>query len=448
MRWSLQALIFVGLLVFGGEPHRMAQAGQPGEAYPALTDDGAWCWFSDPRAIQHGGRVFAGWASKDGSVVVGAVDGETGAVETSILHEKLSRDDHISPSLLVLPDGRLAVFYSKHSADALMRLRVSSEPGSITSFEPERTFTLNDQKAADNPDWKGNICYSNPALLSQRDDRLFLFWRGLGSKPTLAISDDLGQSFGTSRPIVWPATTYGGQRPYLKMDSDGQGRILLAFTDGHPRNEPTNSIYFASFDGERFRKADGTEFSTLESAPFDSRKADLVYDGRPEEIRAWVWDVAADQEGKPVIVYTRLPAENDHRYHYAAWDGSRWVDHEIAGGGITWFPQTPADKKEPEPHYSPGLVLDHNQPGTVYLSVPRNGRLEIERWTTADLGQSWSKEAITSGSSQDNIRPVAVRHSSRDGKGPRVIWMSVKRYVHYTDYDCSLRMDWQGAESP
>lgn len=33
-----------------------------------LTQDGAWCWFSDPRAIYVDGTVVTGWVKKDGTI--------------------------------------------------------------------------------------------------------------------------------------------------------------------------------------------------------------------------------------------------------------------------------------------------------------------------------------------------------------------------------------------
>ena len=48
--------------------------GHAAETHAEFTADGAWCWFSDPRAVYHDGRVYAGWMTADGSVQVGAWD--------------------------------------------------------------------------------------------------------------------------------------------------------------------------------------------------------------------------------------------------------------------------------------------------------------------------------------------------------------------------------------
>jgi len=147
-------------------------------------------------------------------------------------------------------------------------------------------------------------------------------------------------------------------------------------------------------------------------------------------------DFAADSENRPVIVYTRLPSESDHRYHYARWTGISWDDHEICAAG-PWFPRTPEGKTEPEPHYSGGIALDHNDPSAVYLSRRVDGVFEIERRQTRDGGATWTVEAVTAHSSRDNVRPFVIRNHPRDG--PAVLWMSNASYVHYTSFRTSIK---------
>ena len=60
---------------------------------------------------------------------------------------------------------------------------------------------------------------------------------------------------------------------------------------------------------------------------------------------------------------------------------------------------------------------------------------ELEKWTTADLGRTWTSEAVTSGSSHGNVRPIGVRGHAPDG--PKVLWMNISdHYRHYTQYRC------------
>jgi len=416
------------LAPFFTEPPASGSVPQAPSAFRGMTKDGAWCWFSDPRAVFYEGRfrrTYAGWVASDGSVVVGSYDHGTRIVEKAVIHEKLEIDDHDAPSLLFLPDGRLAAFYTLHSGKDMF-LRVSEKPEDITAWGPRRRLPIE----ADD----FGLTYTNPVRLSAEKGRIYLFWRGKGFKPQFSTTDDNGETWAAPRLLI----TSAGARPYVKIASNDRDTIHFAFTDGHPRNEPENSIYYLAYRSGRFMTADGTLVADAGGLPVECRRADIVYDGRKTGVRAWVWDTAADSEGRPVIVYTRLPSETDHRYHYARWDGRAWRDTELCPAG-RWFPKTPEGKTEPEPHYSGGIALDHDDPSVVYLSRPVNGIFEIERWRTADGGATWASVSLTSGSEKDNVRPDVVRGHPPDG--PAVLWMSNRRYIHYTKFDAALWMD-------
>ncbi len=391
-----------------------------------FAEDGAWCWFQDPRAVYIDGeheRTYAGWMTSTGQLQVGAYDHESGDVEQVTLKEDWDIDDHNTSSFLVLPDGRLAVFYARHNKEGLF-LRQSINPEDITSWGEEITISDTDR-----------ITYSHPVYLSE-EQRYYVFWRGPSWKPTFATSTDL-ETWSEPKILVQEEGREARDiRPYLKVVSDGRSTIHFAFTDGHPRNEPANSLYHLQYRAGGFYGIDGHERGTMADVPIRIGKELLVYDAAQTGDRAWVWDIALDGEGDPVIAYTRLPAETDHRYHYARWNGEGWTDTEITPGG-RWFPQTPAGEEEREGHYSGGISIHHGQPSTVYLSREIDGQFEIEKWVTPDEGATWQSTAITHSSSALNVRPVVPR--GYDGDEDLVLWMQ-GAYVHYTDYHTGIRM--------
>jgi len=401
----------------------------PAEHLVSLTSDGAWCWFADPRAIDYHGkhrRTYLGWVSRRGDVQVGFFDQDNYRIERTTLHERLNADDHASPALVIRPDGRLMVFYTAHSKSKIpMYVALSKRPEDIREWEPRREITTNTPG-------KSGFCYPNPIQLSDEKHRLYLFWRGGDFKPTYSTSAD-GVTWAPARTFIAGRAGDGGNRPYCKFATNGKDRFDVAFTTGHPRNESENAIYYASYRDGALYRADGTKIKALGDGPLTYEEADCVYDGK-QHGRAWIWDVAIDGKGRPVIVYAALPEETDHRYRYARWDGQKWVDNEICAAG-GWFPKTPRGKREPEPHYSGGAVLDSSDPAWVILSRPRNGVFEIESWMTGK-GREWSCFPITEGSSRHNVRPVVSR-----GLGPSdssVFWMHGD-YVHYVKFRTGIK---------
>ena len=416
----------------------VAAADKPDGGFATFTSDGAWCWFSDPRAIYRYGKIFAGWMTSDGSVQIGAMTAATGAVQIVTLAPRFEADDHDSPSLLFLPDGRLAVFYSKHSnARGDMHLRTTSKPEDISEWSPDRELGFLVARGR-------GVTYSNPAMLSDEGNAIYVFWRGGDWKPTFSVSKDLGQTWSPPRTVIERPGTDNGNRPYVKAWNDGKGRIDLIFTDGHPRNESTNSVYFLRYEKGVFSKADGTRVGGMQDLPLDPAKCDRVYDGSTAG-RGWIWDIA-EQDGRPAIAYTRMPTEDDHRYCYARWTGKEWKDSPVAPAG-KWFPQTPPGKKEGEPHYSAGMAIDPRFVDTLYLSAPANGIFEIEKWRTPDGGQSWQHEPITQHSTSANIRPFAVRNAPPGS--PNLMWMNLSgHYIHYTKFLTSLQINRSGGGLP
>jgi hypothetical protein len=268
---------------------------------------------------------------------------------------------------------------------------------------------------------------------------MYLFWRGNSYKPTMARSVDGGKTWSLAQVVFSRPGLPSGNRPYAKYASDGKDRIHFLFTDGHPRNEPRNSVYYLCYRAGAFYKADGTRICGESELPVRPEQADCVYDANKTGARAWIWGVAFNSQARPVVGYSRLPSEDDHRYHYACWDGRKWLDHEMCGGG-KWFPQTPVGAKEREPHYSSGLALDPAEPSIVYLTRPVNGVRELEKWATPDGGATWRSEAITCNSKHDNIRPYVVMNHAPEG--PAVLWQNLSgRYVHFTDYRSSIKTD-------
>lgn len=317
------------------------------------------------------------------------------------------------------------VFYSAHGGDKMF-YGVSVKPEDISAWTGEASILTNTTGP-------NRFTYPNPYTLKREKKRIYLFWRGGDFQPSFATSDD-GTNWSDAQTLI-----RGGARPYVKYESDGQDTVHIAFTYGHPRNEPFNNIYYACYRNGALYRANGKKIKSVSELPLVPAEADKVYDARSHNARAWVWDIALDARKNLLIVYASLPEETRHFYRYARWDGLQWRDYEITAVG-QWFPKTPAGKTEPEPHYSAGVVLDHTNPSIVYLSRNVSGVYEIEKWTTTDGGKTWSSISITSGSTLDNVRPVAVRNQ-RPGRLPSVLWMQNFHYVHYTDYKSAIKMD-------
>lgn len=406
------------------------------EDYAFITNDGAWCWFSDPRAIYVDNKMIGGFVDKQGSIWAFSYDPSTQEKQQFKMKDKFDYDDHANPSVMALPDKRIAFFFSAHGGtkDSPIYYAISKRPADISEW--------NELQQVD-PEMEGNlgVCYSNPVMLSAENNKTYLFFRGRNFKPNFIVTEDL-KTWSDPVTLVVNDSIYGkGGRPYMKVATNHTDKIFFAFTDAHPRDRATNSIYFMMYKEGKLYGADGRVISETLTAVSPSI-TDKVYDATRTFDKAWIWDVAFDKEENPVLVYARFSQiDGAHSYWYARWNGKSWENHLITKAG-PWFQRNDYNNKsniERENNYSGGVYLDHENPSVVYTSRPIDNVFEIEKWTFRGGKEKWITEAITQNSQRDNVRPFVVR-GHRAGL-PEVLWMYNYKYPGFKSYESAIRIN-------
>jgi len=398
-----------------------------------LTKDGAWCWFSDPRAVYAGedGKVVTGWVKSNGDIEVASLDPTTHEIRKRIIYPELQIDDHDNPAFVVLPDDRIMTMFTWHGGTNGVVQNTTQKPLDITSMGDNiilkpRTDELIKEYV------KESYTYANPHALSDENDKIFAFGRWIGYKPNLITSTDNGMTWSDPKIVITSKTLDTNNRPYVKYYSDGKSKIHLIFTDGHPAVEPLNSVYYCYYENDAFWRVDGSKICSVDELPFTPEDASMVYQATEETGRAWIFDVVVDDQERPVIAYTRYPRVKTHNYHYAIYDQGEWVDHKIIYSG-TWFPQDLHNERQRELNYSGGLTIDPTDPATIYFSHVIDGVFEISKGVSDDLGASWELSPITRGSKLDNVRPYIPRYR-KGNQSDFVFWMQNERYIHFQEF--------------
>jgi hypothetical protein len=413
-----------------------------------FNDNGAWCWYQDPRVLLDPptgtlliGSVAApqgpGGEQRRGNVELVCYDPATGTRRLVVLHERLESDDHDVPALFLRPDGRYLAMYAKHKRDNLSRWRISTNPHDASSWRPEQQF-----------DWaeltgRSNVTYSNLHYLSA-EKRLYNFVRAINDDPSIMVSSDDGDTF-----------TYGGKllteqkvgyvNGYLRYASNRVDRIDFITTEHHPRDF-NNSIYHGYVKGGKLHASDGTVVDENVLDPEGTSQtrltkvfaADSVVGGETMT-HAWTADLQLDSAGHPVALITcranDVPENsnfNDHRFFYARFDGKQWHTHQIAKAGARLWAS--------EQDYTGVGAIHPRATNLIYISAPidpRDGSTlrnhEIFKGLTNDGGASWQWTAVTQNSSVDNLRPVVVSWDHRTA----VLWFrgTMERSQRY---DCAI----------
>ena len=402
-----------------------------------FTEEGAWCWFADPRAIHYtnaDGSInasYIGYIDVHGNVKAMQLDHNTGLRTEVLVRSYFQPDDHNNPTFLVLPDERVLIIYSRHTDEPAFYYRVSKRPGDISALGEEKCIVTNH-----------NTTYPSPFLMSDDPEHFYLCWRGLGWHPTIArltlpdAEDNVQIAWG---PYQMVQST--GARPYAKYYSNGKDKLYMTYTTGHPDNEWPNWLYFNVINLHAEKQPDGTvnvaptledikgnhlsviadgKFRVNKSAEYKQTYPYTLVDA-PTNSRAWVWQIACDTEGLPAIAMVRIDrSKNQHQYYYAKWTGEAWRLTDLANGGGRFHPSNT------EYCYSGGEALDPANPNVIYLSIPtkdRSGKSihEIWRYTLNHQGQVAMKEQITRNSEKNNVRPFVLPDSEHSPL--RLLWM-------------------------
>ena len=402
-----------------------------------LSEEGAWCWFADPRATHYtneSGTInasYIGYIDVHGNVKALQIDYLTGRRTEVLVRSYFQPDDHNNPTFLVLPDERVLIIYSRHTDEPAFYYRVSKYPGDITILGEEKCIKTNH-----------NTTYPSSFLMSDDPEHFYLCWRGLGWHPTIARltlpdeNDDVEIAWG---PYQMVQST--GARPYAKYYSNGKDKLYMTYTTGHPDNEWPCWLYFNVINLHPTQGADGSvtvapaledikgnhlstiadgKFRVNKSAEYKQQYPYTLVDA-PDGYRDWVWQIACDEAGLPAIAMVRIDrTKQHHQYYYAKWTGDAWRLTDLAYGGGRFHPSNT------EYCYSGGMALDPECPGTVYLSVPtKNAKgesiYEIWRYLVASNGQVVMKDQVTYGSAKNNVRPF-VLPGSKDAP-MRLMWM-------------------------
>ena len=397
-----------------------------------MLDDGAWCWFSDPRAIYHQGKyekIYFGAVNSRGDVLIGSKNLQSDDLQYHTLHDSLEIDDHNVPSILVLPSGKILAFYNEHNGNLYLRRSIAVED--ISNWEPAQIIARKSDQY--------NFTYTNPVQLAQEGGRLYLFTRMVGPTrsfehwwPSYMISEDSGYTWTEARKLL--DNEGRNSPPYLKISSDGQGRIDFLFSDGHPKISSDVSVYHMYYENNSFYQTSGAVIGSMEELPIAITQVNKIYDGTQSQVRSWIWDISSEG-GNPTVTYAVYPSEHDHIYYHSTWQDGHWHHHEIVNSGsyITLLRQGEVVR---EAHYSGGLVINPANHNQVFLARNAEGKFEVESRTQGSNGQ-WRRRWITKNSSKNNIRPYVVS-GALPGK-TYLMWLQ-GHYYHYTQYDMSIKM--------
>lgn len=425
----------------GGVPRDAASATRPTEFDGLLA-----CWFSMPRAVEVGGRTWAGGVE---SAVVAAdryddplaalepdepggnVYAVENRVDTRYLLMESDSDDHNNPSFLLHPDKPPVVFITEHGADDVVSYRVGTTPLDLSTLGPIRHITY---------EGHGSHTSYSQTWAQPGTDRVVCLSRltdpgaGIFTAPrfwSVSVSEDWCETWQPAQKLV-----HFGDQGYLITAQEGN--ILHAGGTRHPTHDVGQAIFYVGLDLESGAVIDAAgevlgNFLTGEGLPLDYVEDTMPVSPAQEPMRTWMEATGVG----PSIVWSEWDQANDPNgghYRHARWDGSAWRVTTIveSGGMFSNFPLL--NDIEPQP-YRGGASIDAD--GHVWLSRREGSTWSIERWE--ERAEGWTlAETVASSDEKRLVRPYCpVGH----GSGPRVTWHEVSEYASPYLYISSLHFE-------
>ena len=426
-----------------------------------LTDDGGWCWFESPRAIQHKhwlliGSVSSGHTNptRHGSVEL-LVHNTTTATTTPVtLHAQFELDDHDCPALYYRAVDRCYLAtWAKHGTENTRYYRLS-QPDDPLHWQPLLTYV---------PSESTQITYSNLFYLPA-ERLLYDFYRGLHAsfKPSYSTSADEGATWQTGNVVIDVPLQFK-HRPYVRYASNGVDTVHLIYSEAHPRDYD-NSLYHIYYRAGQLHRSDGTPIAALTAGLSSPDQGTLVYRGDSQHV-AWPTECLL-VGGRLVVAYSvqynsaGLPVGqggDDIRYRYATLDlqTGQWADEHLAYAGCRLYSN--------EDDYSGLVAIEPTQPNLVYISTnahpltgdvllsQADGQRHWELWagrrqpTAASGGGGvWEWQQLTVDSVRDNLRPIRPTLVGGGGEGGGgggevLVWLRGE-YRTWIDYTQEIMM--------
>lgn len=389
------------LMVVGGN----SAFSPPSPASFALTSapnggQNPWVNFS---GIHHSGTTYFGWV--DGSGNIEGAEYSGGVVSGPYtIHSNFEDDAHDAPAFVRrASDGKWIVVYSLHNGPTI-NLRVSTNAddfsawGSATNLDSQ----LNGSRYTDYQLFERSgtfwmVCRNEP---SPGTDSQWFISSCSSASPTSGWSSRLNiYRISTSRSYV--ITAYDAI----------QDRLHLIATNAASSGFTKLGHMYRDMTAGTWHKTDGTAIAL--TANFSSITE--IYSGTGPCFGINMW---FDASGDPVV---------------NAWDGMDYVYLRLTGG--VWDSTVITDtgtgySYNNDGNFQPwGSALDYSDVDVVWLLKDDDGvNPQLWRYTTADLGATFTATQVTNNLSGDQTQVIGVMNAGSD---LRAFWQSGS----WTDYD-------------
>ncbi|MBR6056694.1 MAG: BNR-4 repeat-containing protein [Victivallales bacterium] len=297
-------------------------------------------WINEKAIVGENGKTYIAYMTDMGEIHLKELDAKCSrAPSRDITLRRLNcnyADEHNSPSLCILQDGRMIVAYTGHAATATLTYRITERPYDIFSFGPEIVL-----------EYDSSVTYAQLFENTARHE-LWLFTRVAGVTWEFRYSKD---AIHWSKPTCFLASDAGGLfyfnvRKQLIPSKKGLCERWFFALYGHPRISKDHTIRSGIFDSDGWLLTmDGErtnmnlygnklgEDGKLTVNQLDLQNLSVVYDS-PEGTTVRLLEVAPTVPLRVGLATFELNKPETITYYIASWKDNVWrLSKPIAHGG-------------------------------------------------------------------------------------------------------------------
>ena len=328
-------------------------------------------------------------------------DHRTGEVpRPTILLDKRTRDAHDNPVISLDDKGYIWIFSTSHGTNRPSYVHKSREPFDISTFDLIEPVYLEkgEKKVLDNFSYMQVWHVDNQGFVA-----FFTKYNQPAKRTNYFLSSEDGVNWNE---LTCLSAIDEGHYQISAANAQIAGTAFNYHPNGQGLNWRTNLYYMQTQDlGKSWQAADGTNLNIPLTEPQNSV---LIHDYESEGIKVYLKDIRYDAENRPVILYITShgyksgPESGPRTWKTARWTGKNWERKPITTSdnnydmGSLWINEA-----------GEWMVVGPTETGPQ----PFNPGGELAAWKSTDQGNSWTKMADLTQSSEYNHtyvrRPVA-----------------------------------------
>ena len=299
-------------------------------------------WINEKAIVGMNGKTYIAYFNDMGEIHVKEFDAKCSrALSRDVCLCRLNgtyADEHNSPSICVMSDGRIIVAYTAHASTNTLKCRVTEKPYDIDSFGPEKVLT-----------YQSSVTYAQ-LFENEKRGELWLFTRVNSVTWEFRCSRDAGDTW--SEPHTFLRSDAGGLfyfnvRRLLIPDQEKSVREEWFFAlYGHPRISKDHTIHAGRFDEDGNLLGMNGEplgLNLFGEGEMKLSDLDVVYDS-PEGTTVRLLEVSPTLPYRVGLASFELNRPETITYYVARWqeDGFR-LSAPICKGGEFLSPATQLD---------------------------------------------------------------------------------------------------------